>query len=105
MAKEIIWSQKAQADRKSILSFWAKHNKSKRYSKKLNELFVNAAIQISHQPKLGKPTDFEDIRIKIIRNYFFTYRETKHTIEILTIWDCRQDPDKFKKILDQPENR
>ena len=104
MAKEIIWSKRAQTDRKMILSFWARHNKSKTYSAKLNRLFINAAKQIRNQPKLGKPTDIENIRVKIIRNYFFTYRETKTTIEIVTIWDCRQDPDKFDELIDLFEN-
>ena len=43
MAKEIIWSETAQKDRKEILLYWKNRNKSSTYSKKLNILFDDAA--------------------------------------------------------------
>ena len=43
--------------------------------------------------------EFHDIRLKIVKNYFLTYRETETKIEILTIWDYRQDPENLNRIL------
>jgi len=38
MAKQVIWSLRAQNDKKEILDYWRQRNKSNAYSKKLNEL-------------------------------------------------------------------
>jgi len=99
MVKQIIWSILAQEDRKSILEYWINRNKSKVYSKKLNRLFEETAELLSKHPKIGKKTTHKDIRIKIVKDYYLTYRETDTSIEILTIWDCRQDPEKFERII------
>jgi len=99
MVKQIIWSNLAQNDRKSILQYWINRNKSNLYSIKLNQIFVDTVELLSKHPQIGKRTEFENIRIKIVKSYFITYRETETTIEILTIWDTRQDPIKFNKVL------
>lgn len=99
MVKQIIWSRFAQNDRLCILDYWIKRNKSNTYSKRLNQIFENTAELISKYPKIGKQTELPDIRYKIVKDYLFTYRETKDHIEILIIWDSRQDPDKFDRII------
>lgn len=99
MAKQIIWSKLAHQDRKLILDYWIKRNKSDVYSKRLNQIFENTVDLISKHPKIGKKTEIHDIRIKIVKDYFLTYRETETNIEILTIWDYRQDPADFNRIL------
>ena len=99
MAKQVIWSKLAHQDRISILEYWTKRNLSNIYSKRLNQVFENTADLISNHPKIGKRTEIPDVRIKIVRDYFVTYRETDTSIEILTIWDYRQDPDNFTRIL------
>ena len=99
MVKRIIWSELAHADRKLILKYWTKRNKSNLYSKRLNQIFKDTADLISKHPKIGKRTEIQNIRIKIVKDYLFTYRETERTIEILTIWDSRQDPDKLIRII------
>ena len=57
MAEQIVWSLKAQKDRKEILYYWRKRNKSNEYSKKLNGLFKEALKLISDYPEIGKITD------------------------------------------------
>jgi toxin YoeB len=99
MAKQVIWTKRAFEDRRMILEYWIARNKSNRYSLHLNQVFENTADLISKYPKIGKKTEFHDIRLKIVRNYFLTYRETKTKIEILTIWDYRQDPENLNRIL------
>ena len=99
MAKQIIWSKRAFEDRKLILQYWIDRNQSITYSKRLNQIFENTAELISKFPEIGKKTVYADIRIKVIKNYFFTYRETESSVEILTIWDQRQDPKSFKRLL------
>ena len=99
MVKQVIWSRLAHNDRLNILDYWTKRNKSVSYSKRLNQIFENTADLTSKYPKIGKQTEILNIRIKIIKDYLFTYRETDNYIEILTIWDSRQDPEKFERII------
>lgn len=99
MAKQVIWSKRAFNDRRAILEYWIERNQSKTYSKHLNQIFENTTELISKFTKLGKKTVLPGIRIKIVKDYFITYRETKTKVEILTIWDCRQDPVDFVRIL------
>jgi plasmid stabilization system protein ParE len=99
MVKQIIWSSLAHLDRFQILEYWINRNKSNGYSKRLNQIFEDTVDLISRHPKIGKETDVPNVRIKIVQDYYFTYRETETTIEILTIWDSRQNPIKFDKII------
>ncbi|MDW3208368.1 MAG: type II toxin-antitoxin system RelE/ParE family toxin [Reichenbachiella sp.] len=96
MALQIIWSPLAQQKRKTILNYWIERNSSVDYSRKLNALFVQAANQLSKFPKIGRLSDVKGVRIKIVRDYLLFYEITDKAIEILTIWDSRQDPDELK---------
>lgn len=99
MAKQVIWSLRAQNDKKEILDYWRQRNKSNTYSKKLNELFKESIKIILDFPQIGKVTDDTKARIKIVRDYLIIYEETETQIVILTIWGSRQDPEKLEKIL------
>jgi len=99
MVKQVIWTKLAHENRRSILEYWIDRNKSNLYSKRLNQLFESNAELISKYPRIGKRTEFENIRIKIVKDYILTYREKETSIEILTIWDSRQDPQNFNRIL------
>jgi toxin YoeB len=99
MAKEVVWSLRAQKERKDILEYWRLRNRSTTYSKKLNQLFKESVKIIADFPNVGKPTDDLNTRTKIVRDYLIIYEETESQIHILTIWDSRQDPEKVKNIL------
>ena len=97
MAKEIIWTPQAANDRWSILEYFIKRNKSNTYSIKLDNEFREAIEQISRDPRSGLPTD-RDARKYLMGkgNYYIIYRETLTSINILRIWDNRQDPERLK---------
>jgi len=99
MAKQVVWSLRAQTDRKEILNFWILKNKSNTYSKKLNELFKESIRIIADFPQIGKCTNDANTRVKIVKDYLIIYEETLDQILILTIWDSRQDPNRLEKIL------
>ena len=64
MAKQTIWSLRAQKERKKILQYWRVHNQSTAYAKKkLNELFKKAISLIANHPGIGRSTDFENVRV------------------------------------------
>lgn len=99
MAKQIIWSLRAQKDKKAILKYWLHRNKSNQFSKKLNQLFKDAVLLLKDHPYIGKTTDLNLIRIKIVKDYLMIYEVTETSINILSIWDSRQDPSKLEEIL------
>ena len=100
MARQVVWSLRAQAERKQILEYWKRRNKSNAYSKKLNQLFKESIRIIRDFPQVGKGTDDPNARIKIVRDYLIIYEATESQIFILTIWDSRQDPERLKKSLE-----
>lgn len=93
MARQIIWTQRAQQERKEIFAFWNTHNKSSFYSRKLNELIKESLILICRHPFIGKPTKRENIRVKILKAYLIIYEITPKEIVVLSIWDSRQNPE------------
>ena len=99
MAKQIIWTLTAQKDKKEILKYWLQRNKSNRYSKKLNQLFKDSIRLLREHPYVGKSTDDDSVRIKIVKEYLLIYEVTETSIIILLIWDGRQDPSKLEDIL------
>ena len=99
MAKQIIWSLRAQKDKREIFEYWSRRNKSNRYSKKLNQLFKDSIRLLREHPYIGKSTDDDSVRIKIVKEYLLIYEVTETSINILSIWDGRQDPSKLEDIL------
>ena len=99
MARKVIWSFRAQNDRKQIFKYWNKRNLSNIYSKKLNSLFIEAVDLISTFPNIGKLTNDRSARIKVVDNYLIIYEEINDLIFILTIWDSRQNPNELLNVL------
>jgi len=96
MAKRLIWSTNAQNDRIEIFGYWNNRNKSKIYSRKLNEIFREHIEIILRYPDIGLPTDIENVRSRTVRDYQIIYLIRDVSIIILAIWDNRQNPDKLK---------
>ena len=70
MAKrKIVWTQKANEERKEILAYWLVRNQSKTYSRKLNKLIIDTLQLCALYPDTGRKTTFENVRVKIIRDY------------------------------------
>jgi len=67
MAYQIVWTEKANIERQHILEFWFAHNKSKIYSLKLDKLFIATVRDLSKKPTIGRKTEFENVRVKIVR--------------------------------------
>ena len=96
MALQVVWSIRAQSDRKEILDFWRRRNKSNTYSRKLNQLFKKSVEIIRDFPQIGKHTEDDNVRVKIVKDYLIFYELTETNLIILTIFDTRQDPEKLK---------
>ncbi len=99
MARLIIWTQRAQKERIEISKYWISRTNSIFYSKKLNELLKDSLRLISKYPSIGKLTDKENIRVKVLRNFLIFYEITENEIVVLSLWDCRQNPEDLTKII------
>jgi len=95
MARRIVWSIRSQNDRKSIFKYWNKRNKSNHYSKKLHKLFIASSEFIAIHPHTGRLTTKKDIRVKFISHFAMLYEYSDTELRVLTIFDTRQDPEKF----------
>ena len=100
MAKKIIWTVSAQFDRKEIFAYWNEKKKSKTYSIKLNQLFIEATELLALHPLTGRSTTIENVHVKIVRDYLMVYKNTDLEIQILAIFDSRQNPDLLEDILE-----
>jgi addiction module RelE/StbE family toxin len=93
MAKQIIWTYRAQQDRIEILRYWRNRNKSTVYSKNLNLLFKKAILLIAVHPNIGRSTNMAGVRVKLVRDYLIFYEVNDDRLFILSIWDNRKNPD------------
>ena len=91
VARKINWTKEANFERREILAFWVHKNKSKTYSIKLNKLFIVTLKRLAENPKIGRKTDFENVHVKIVRDYLLFYEFDTKQIKVLSIWDGRRD--------------
>ena len=97
MAKrKVIWSARAKIDQFEILDYYYKRNGNKVYSQKLFKRFRSAIKLLIKHPEIGVQTDVKNIRNLIEGDYAIFYKIGQDIIEIITIWDCRQDPEKLE---------
>ena len=69
---------------------------AKKFSLKLNRLFIDTLKSLSFNPYIGKKTEIENIRVKIVRDYLVFYKILNDKeILVLTIWDARRNPQTF----------
>jgi len=91
--RKIEWSSQAKIDLSTILEFFYIRNGSKNYSKKLNSKLRKAIRLLSKHPLLGIQSDVDNIRTLVEGDYAIFYQLTDDSVRIITIWDCRQNPD------------
>jgi toxin YoeB len=89
--RKIVWTQKANEERKEILAYWIERNQSKTFSVKLNKLIKETLLITAFYPDTGRKTTIEKVRVKIIRDYFLFYEANKTTLVVLAIWDGRRN--------------
>lgn len=97
--RKVVWTKTADLQFIGILEYWAKRNKSNRYSIKLISLVTERTEQISRKPLIFKQAYFKDTRVAILNNYSIYYKYSETQITVTAFWDNRQDPKKLLKIL------
>ena len=99
MARQVIWTDRAQKERITIFKYWNKRNESSIYSLKLYKLINESLKLICAHPLLGKLSDKENVRVKVLSDYLIIYETTLDFVIVLSIWDCRQNPEDLKRIV------
>ena len=99
MVRKLIWSKLSLRQKRDIFEYLNEHNKSKSYSRKLNNLFNEAAELLTDYPSIGEKTNYKNVRLKLVRDYWMIYRIKDKHIQILTIWDYRRNPEDFDELV------
>jgi plasmid stabilization system protein ParE len=93
MAKRIIWSPEAVADRLEILDYWYKRLGDKKYSTKLDNLFKEGIDTVSRLPFIGRQVAHREERVIVKSHYQIYYLNEDEGVKILRIWDSRRNPE------------
>ncbi len=96
MAEKVIWTTQAKNELFDILDYWKNRNQSILYSQKLFQLIQNQINLIILFPEIGRKTNFENVRIKNIKDYLLFYEIKNSKLYILTIKSSKQNPNKFR---------
>ena len=94
MFKQVIWSPLAESDFESILEYLNK-NWDHKVAANFIDLTENIIDQISNNPK-QYPIIFKKKRIRkcvLTKHNSLFYRDLRSKLEILRIYDTRQNPD------------
>ena len=101
MARRIIWSNRSLRDQHSIFTYWNKRNKSKSYSRKLRELFIDAVEFVAKNPQTGQTTKRKEVRVKLVKHFAIIYEHSNTELKVLAIFDTRQNPRKMDKLINK----
>lgn len=93
---EIKWTLEAETLYFENLEFWIIHNKSSSYSLKIIEEVERKEKLIADNPYIGalvEGTEEEVRRVLVLENFAIHYRINKLTIEVLSFWANKQNPE------------
>jgi plasmid stabilization system protein ParE len=99
MVIKIIWTNTAVIQRRKILAYWTKRNKSTTYSKKLIFEIAQRVEFLVNNPEIYIKTNSSDIRTSTLGHYNIFYKTTSTELIIMAFWDNRQNPENLSKIL------
>lgn len=98
--REIIWTTNASIELKFTLEYYLERNKSATYSKWLLKEIEKRIQLIALFPKIGRITDFKEVRLLPFHQFGILYKVTSKEIYIQSIWDFRRNPDnRIDKIV------
>ncbi|MBB4804465.1 plasmid stabilization system protein ParE [Flavobacterium nitrogenifigens] len=99
MAVRIIWTNTAVNQRRKILNYWNKRNKSKTYSRKLVLEITQRINFLINNPEIYIKTNFPDVRTSTLGHYNIFYKTTPTELIVIAFWDNRRNPKVLSKIL------
>ena len=89
MVVRIIWTSTAVNQRRKILNYWNKRNKSKTYSRELVSEITQRIKFLINNPEVYVKTSFQDIRTTTLGHYNIFYKITAKELIVVAFWDNR----------------
>ena len=71
--RNVIWSPEAETELYNILVYWIYRNRSTAYSIRLEEAIQQNIQAIVLNPEIGRLTTRQNIRLKLVENYWIVY--------------------------------
>ncbi len=102
---ELVWTQTAITQRNFIFDYWINKNGNAIYVNKLNRLIKERLLLLLHNPKLGKLSEHEGVRMVSMRHYSIFYKHLKNKIIVVGFWDNRQNPKKLLSHLNSQSSK
>jgi toxin ParE1/3/4 len=102
MEIRIEWSELSERQLKDIFDYYSFEVSPKIARKIINKIIERVSI-LEDNPLAGPKEEllneyFEEFRYLVEGNYKIIYWKMENVITIATVFDCRQNPEKIKKI-------
>ena len=91
--KTVIWSNRADSELKSTLTFYNLRNGNTKYSFKLLGEVKQVTDALSENEFIGRLSEDKRTRVIVMNVYLIFYEIFEHEIHILSFWDNRQNPE------------
>jgi hypothetical protein len=102
MAEYIVaWTNTAIKQRRAILKYWTKRNKSTLYAEKIIYLTDLKLLEICSNPFSYLNADYEDTKVAIMGHFSIYFEIRNDYIYVKAFWDNRQNPKKLFLIFKQ----
>ena len=104
MEVKVLWTDFALSQLEDIYDYY-KYKASPRTAKKIIKLLIEETISLESNPLLGvkeplRSTRQYEYRFIVKKNYKIIYRFVENLITVVSVFDCRQNPQKIEIIRD-----
>lgn len=102
MEIKVFWTETALNNIEDIFEYY-KFKASVRIARKLVKKLVKSTLQLQNSPKIGTKEELLanrklEYRFLVVENYKIIYWIEDNYIKIATVFDCKQNPEKIKKL-------
>ena len=102
MEIKVLWTETALNNLEEIFEYY-KYKASVRIARKLVKGLVKSTLKLQKTPQIGRKEELLldrrfEYRFLGVGNYKIIYWVEDNYIKIATVFDCRQNPEKIKKL-------
>ena len=102
MEIKVFWTKTALNNLEDIFEYY-KYKASVRVARKLVKGLVKSTLKLQESPQIGRKEELLidrkfEYRFLVVGNYKIIYWIEDNYIKIATVFDCRQNPQKIKKV-------
>ena len=102
MEIKVFWTETALNNLEDIFEYY-KYKASVRVAMKLVKGLVKSTLKLQESPQIGRKEELLsdrkfEYRFLVVGNYKIIYWIENNYIKIATVFDCRQNPEKIKKL-------